>query len=71
MTIQLEIGDILQDNDPRQEGRTVEIRAILPNGVSGMSYPKGAFVTIRRDRIYTDGKPRKSGFSLVIKGVKS
>ena len=64
---ELKIGDILIDNDPREQGRrTVRVVDVLPYGIRGVSGPKNTRVTIRRDRIHTDGKPRKSGFSLKV-----
>ncbi len=59
-------GDKLKDNDPRCEGRVLEIidtgsyyRHVVARA------PSGREVTILKRRIYSDGKPRKSGFDLV------
>lgn len=65
-TAPLAIGDRIKDNDLRSYGgnRVLTIIEILPNGViarQGCLRP----VTIRRDRIYTDGKSRQRGFSLL------
>ena len=64
--IELKIGDVLRDNDPRQEGRTLEITKILPlHGSVRACSSKGKDVRILQRRIHTDGKARKSGYSLV------
>jgi hypothetical protein len=69
---ELKVGDRIKDNDPRMlnrvltvtriwwplSGDPLEAKAIADDGV-GRPYP----ILLRR--IYTDGKPRKSGFSLV------
>ena len=61
----LRVGDRIKDNDPRMStNRELTITGILPDSV----YAKDGMGNIRaylRRRIYTDGKPRRSGFSLV------
>lgn len=59
----LKIGDKIKDNDPRSSHRILVITSILPNGVEAEL--GGRRVSILRRRIYTDGKPRRSGFSLL------
>lgn len=67
-------GDIIRDNDPRMGVRKLEIIAFdgpehvrcrrkLVNGKYS-AYPAKGF-RIRKDRIHTDGKKRKSGFTLL------
>ena len=62
----LKIGDKLKDNDPRMGNRILTVveldectgRVVVQNAV-GMKYRHW------RHRIFTDGKERKSGLSLV------
>ena len=62
---ELKVGDKLRDNDPRMSHRPqLTITQILPNGVQAQT-KRGQFVTLLKRRIYTDGKPRRSGFSLM------
>ena len=70
--LNMKTGDIIHDNDPREVGRTSKIismsethvraRRINSDGKFTMG-PNGG-KRIRKDRIYSDGKPRKSGFTL-------
>jgi hypothetical protein len=61
----LNVGDKIKDNDPRCTWRApLEIIDLLPNGVTART-ATGSYVRILRRRIYTDGKPRRNGFSLV------
>lgn len=61
----LKIGDKLRDNDPRMSGRTLTITEVLPNGVAAVDSRGRTFLYLR-ERIHTDGKPRRSGLSLVV-----
>ena len=62
---ELKVGDKLRDNDPRMSHRAqLTITHILPNGVHAQT-SRGQTVTLLRHRIFTDGKPRRSGFDLV------
>jgi hypothetical protein len=63
MSEELKVGDKIKDNDPRSSYRVLTITEILPNGVRAAF--AGRLSTILRRRIYTDGKPRRSGFSLL------
>lgn len=63
----LKVGDRIRDNDPRMlSGRRVltienvecSTRYVLAKG------PTGIVVRIRRDRIFCDGKARRTGFNL-------
>lgn len=64
-TEQLQVGHRIKDNDPRVTyERVLTITHVLPNGVQAENAAGRAFTILRR-RIYTDGKPRRSGFSLV------
>jgi hypothetical protein len=66
----LKAGDIIRDNDPRMPTRELRIDDFVAIGQSVYAragWAKGNAtrrVEIRLDRIHTDGKPRKSGFSL-------
>lgn len=63
--MELKPGMTIKDNDVRMGTRILTIENVLPNGVVARS-PMGRVVTIMRRRIFTDGKPRKSGFDLVV-----
>ncbi len=66
----LKAGDVIKDNDPRMAGRELRIDDFL--AIGGSVYARAGWakgnatrrVEIRLDRIHTDGKARKSGFSL-------
>ena len=66
---EITVGCILQDNDPRLFGRRVEVSEINPDTgvITIMSLTNGRKTKLRPrlTRIYTDGKERRSGFSLV------
>lgn len=62
--VELRVGDRLKDNDPRMRHRVLTITDILPNGVVARDELGREFGYLRR-RIHTDGKPRKSGMSLI------
>jgi hypothetical protein len=57
----LHVGQILYDNDPRYEGRKVEIVRVEDRRIICKCGPRE--VTIRRDRVHLDGERRRSGFS--------
>jgi len=57
----LHVGQILYDNDPRYEGRKVEIVRVEGRRIICKCGPRE--VTIRRDRVHLDGERRRSGFS--------
>lgn len=59
------IGSKIRDNDPRVTyDRVLTVTGTLPFGVVAKD-SNGRSYTILRRRIFTDGKPRRSGFSLV------
>ena len=63
--LELQVGQKIKDNDPRMTYRRVlKILELLPNGVVAED-SRGRRFTILRRRIFIDGKPRRSGFSLV------
>ena len=63
---ELKVGDKLRDNDPRMSHRAqLTITHILPNGVQAQT-GIGKSVRLLRRRIYTDGKLRRNGCSLVL-----
>lgn len=67
---ELKVGDRIKDNDPRgNPNRVLTITEILPNGVAAKDSMGQRFTYLRR-RIYTDGKPRRSGFDLLPRGGK-
>lgn len=62
----IKIGDKIKDNDPRMGGNRV--LTIVDTDVSSRRVQAvycGRKVWIKECRIYTDGKPRRSGFDLV------
>ena len=62
---ELNVGDKLRDQDPRMSHRQqLTITHIMPNGVQAKT-GRGQAVMILRRRIFTDGKPRRSGFALM------
>jgi len=61
---QLLVNDLIKDNDPRMGIRVLQVVEILPNGVMAKDNA-GRYFTLLRRRINTDGKPRRSGFSLI------
>ena len=65
MTPTLKPGDILRDNAPRSNGRTVRVVAV---GDASVIADGGRRVRIALSRIYDDGKVRRSGFSVVREG---
>jgi hypothetical protein len=66
MTQELKVGDRIKDNDPRMPHRVLNITEILPNGVLAKDSMGNVRAYLRR-RIYTDDKPRRTGFSLIRK----
>lgn len=61
---ELRVGDRIKDNDPREGHRVLSIVAL--EGDKVVAQTKLLKCTrIAKSRIYTDGKPRKSGFSLL------
>jgi hypothetical protein len=67
-------GDTIQNNDPRMHGRRMHVTGIrscgtLPTLVECVG-PTGRVHYIQMKRIHTDGKPRRSGFSLVTQEPK-
>jgi hypothetical protein len=61
----IEIGDRIIDNKPCMKGRTLIVIAIVGNYVAAMRSASTRVFLIRKDRIFTDGKPRRSGFSFI------
>ena len=66
----LRVGDLIRDNDPRTPGRVLRVVdmdfdrfPILHVVACADGYWRR--VRIRLDRIHTDGRPRRSGWSLV------
>ena len=60
----MKIGQKIKDNDPRVGNRILKI--IDFDGDYVIAKQGGLHsVRIRNDRIYTDGKPRRNGFTLI------
>lgn len=68
MTYQIKIGDRLKDNDPRMGNRVLTVTEILPNGVAARDCSGRVFQYLR-NRLHTDGKPRRSGMSVIVEGA--
>ncbi|MBA3622918.1 MAG: hypothetical protein H0W48_00310 [Methylibium sp.] len=62
---ELKVGDRIKDNDPREPNRILRIAEVLPNVVFASRNGRRPYVSILRRRIYTDGKPRRSGLSRI------
>lgn len=60
----LQEGQRIKDNDPRMPHRVLTIIEILPNGVAAKDSAGRVRLYLRKS-IHTDGRPRKSGFSLI------
>jgi hypothetical protein len=66
----IKVGDRIKDNDPRMAHRVLTITAVGVVGTCGVDSvfaktPTGQEVRIMATRIYSDGKPRRSGFDLL------
>jgi hypothetical protein len=61
--IMLKAGQVLYDNDPRYLGRKVEVVRVEGAYAVCMCGPRQA--KVRLDYIFSDGKPRRSGYSTV------
>lgn len=60
------LGDHLRDNDPRTKERTLYVRKIQGGYAHCATEVMGQVRTrVRLDRIHTDGKPRRTGYSLI------
>jgi hypothetical protein len=59
----LTAGQILYDNDQRYRGRKVEVVRVEGSYAVCMCGPRQ--VRVRLDYIFSDGKPRRSGYSTV------
>jgi hypothetical protein len=57
----LKAGQILHDNDPRYRGRKLEVVRVEGSYAVCMCGPRQ--VKVRLDYIFSDGKPRRSGYS--------
>lgn len=70
MSCPVRIGDRIKDNDPRVGERVLVIQALLPNEAAPTKVLAGSPfggrpVSILLARVHTDGKPRRTGFSLL------
>lgn len=63
MSKEVKIGDKLRDNDKRKPDRVVTVTGI--DGDHALYHTGKRTARVRFDRIYTDGKSRQRGFSLV------
>lgn len=67
----VEVGDTIRDNDPRMPNRKLKIigfKQLRPYRIKAVCVSLDRLrreFTIDVTRIYTDTKPRRSGFSLV------
>ena len=65
----LKVGQILHDNDPRYRGRKLEVVRVEGSYAVCMCGPRQ--VKVRLDYIFSDGKPRRSGYSTVVEDGSS
>jgi hypothetical protein len=61
--VMLKAGQVLYDNDQRYRGRKVEVVRVEGTYAVCMCGPRQ--VKVRLDYIFSDGKPRRSGYSTV------
>ena len=66
----IKVGDQLKDNDPRCSYRVLTVTALGMKSTTGVAFVRarsaaGREVSISTRRIHSDGKVRKSGFSLI------
>jgi len=59
----LKAGQILYDNDPRYRGRKLKVVRVEGSYATCMCGPRQ--VKVRLDYIFSDGEPRRSGYSTV------
>jgi len=57
----LKAGQVLHDNDPRYRGRKIEVVRVEGSFAVCMSGPRQ--VKVRLSYIFSDGMPRRSGYS--------
>jgi hypothetical protein len=62
--IMLSAGQVLYDIDPRYRGRKVEVVRVEGPYAVCMCGPRK--VRVRLDCIFSDGKPRRSGYSIAV-----
>lgn len=60
----LQVGHRIKDNDPRQGARVLTIERVEGRFVYART-SRGLECRIQACRIYTDGKPRRTGFALL------
>jgi hypothetical protein len=60
----LKAGQVLYDNDRRYRGRKVEVARVEGSYAVCMCGPRQ--VKVRLDYIFSDHKPRRSGYSMVV-----
>jgi hypothetical protein len=59
----MKLGQVLYDNDPRYRGRKLEVVRVEGAYAVCMCGPRQ--VKVRLDYIFSDGTPRRSGYSTV------
>src|ERR1700730_12877870 len=64
----LKAGQVLYAHDPRYRGRKVEVVRIEGSHAVCMSGPRQ--VKVRLDCIFSDGQPRRSGYSTVAEDLR-
>jgi hypothetical protein len=68
--VELKVGDVLVDNDPRVVGRTVKVvsvseaQAVCEPLTQHQGAKNSRKVLVARTRIFDDDKPRRSGFTV-------
>jgi len=59
----MKVGQVLYDNDPRYRGRKLEV--VRMEGAYAVCMCGPRQVKVRLEYIFSDGKPRRSGYSTV------
>ncbi len=60
------VGDKLRDNNPQKPDRVLDVVSVWTGYVKART-PAGRLVWIQLQRIYSDGKSHRSGFTLMPK----
>jgi len=60
----LKAGQLLYDNDPRYRGRTLQV--IRVDGPHAICKSVARQVKVRLNYIFSDGEPRRSGYSTIV-----
>lgn len=62
---ELKVGDMIRDNDPRMKYRLRYQVSLISSTHVYANLSALDEVRVKREKVYTDDKPRRSGWSLV------